>query len=326
MNAGPHIAVIGAGAWGTALALAWAENGAPVTLIARTVETADALRTTRESPYLPGIPISPELNIAADNTPLWDADIIALATPAQTLATVLGQAAPTLNPDATLVLCCKGIDRASGKTMAQTAAAILPDQAITVLSGPSFAHDVAQGRPTAVTLAATDLATAKAVAANLSTPTLRLYASDDVAGVEAGGALKNVLALAVGITRGLNLGASAEAALIARGFAEMTRLAEAMGAQPTTLAGLSGLGDLVLTCSSPQSRNFAYGMALGRSESLEERPLAEGVHTARAATGIAARASIDIPIMATVTHILDGDLSPREAVTALLSRPLKAES
>ena len=326
VSAGPPIAVIGAGAWGTALAQAWAGNGALVTLIARTDDAADALRTTRESPYLPGIPITPGLAIRTEHASLGEAEIVALAVPAQTLASVLEQVAPHLRSETTLVLCCKGIDRATGKTMAQTAAAILPDHPVTVLSGPSFAHDVARGRPTAVTLAAHDLATAREIAALLSTPTLRLYASDDVSGVEAGGALKNVLALAVGITRGLDLGASAEAALIARGFAEMTRLAEAMGAQPQTLAGLSGLGDLVLTCSSPQSRNFAYGMAIGGGESLEDRPLAEGVHTARAVTGIASPANIDIPIMATVTQVLDANLSPREAVTALLSRPLKAES
>ncbi len=326
MSAGPQIAVIGAGAWGTALAQAWADNGALVTLIARTDDAADALRTTRESPYLPGIPITPGLAIRTDHTSLGEAEIVALAVPAQTLASLLEQIAPSLRPDTTLVLCCKGIDRVTGQTMAQTAATVLPGYAITVLSGPSFAHDVARGRPTAVTLAAYDLAKAKDVSAALSTPSLRLYASDDVAGVEAGGALKNVLALAVGITRGLDLGASAEAALIARGFVEMTRLGEAMGAQPNTLAGLSGLGDLVLTCSSPQSRNFAYGMALGHGEALDNRPLAEGVHTARAVIDIAARSNIDIPIMGTVAEILDGKLSPREAVTALLSRPLKAES
>ncbi len=326
MKAGPRIAVIGAGAWGTALAQSWAEGGAPVTLIARTEEAAGALRATRESPYLPGITITPKLTITADLAALGEADIVAMAVPAQTLSSVAEHISTHLKPGTTLVLCCKGIDRVTGRTMAQTATTILPDHPITVLSGPSFAHDVARGRPTAVTLAAHDLATATAIAAGLSTPSLRLYASDDAAGVEAGGALKNVLALAVGIARGLDLGASAEAALIARGFAEMTRLGEAMGAQPQTLAGLSGLGDLVLTCSSPQSRNFAYGMAIGRGEPLDGRPLAEGVHTARAVVDIAAHENIDIPIMTTVTDILDGELSPRQAVTALLSRPLKAES
>jgi glycerol-3-phosphate dehydrogenase (NAD(P)+) len=225
-----------------------------------------------------------------------------------------------------IVSTAKGIDAGTGRLPGQLLAEALPGLDVAALSGPSFAIDVARGLPTAVTIAAGRIETAAELSRQLSAGTFRCYASDDLAGVELGGALKNVLALAVGAARGMKLGASAEAALIARGFAEMSRLAIALGARPQTLTGLSGLGDLVLTCSQAQSRNLSYGVALGAGENLEGRPLAEGVFTARIAAEIAASNGVAAPIIATVADVLDRSLTPREAVIRLLERPLKSET
>ena len=322
-----HIAVIGAGAWGTALAQGWALEGKRITLLARNGAAADALNETREHrSYLPGIPLSNRIAITGDPAGLKEASTIALVIPAQALRSVLKNISHHIPLDATLILCAKGIERETLASPVEIVEELLPGRFIAVLSGPSFARDVARGLPTAVTLAAADGGWADALSSTLSTGTLRLYASTDMVGVEMGGALKNVMAVAVGITRGLKLGASAEAALIARGFAEMTRLAVARGAQAETLTGLSGLGDLVLTCSSPQSRNFAYGEALASGEDLFARPLAEGVHTARQARQIARDASIDTPIIDMVCAILNGDLDAPDAVRHLLSRPLTRET
>jgi glycerol-3-phosphate dehydrogenase (NAD(P)+) len=229
----------------------------------------------------------------------------------------------------TLVCCAKGIDRATGKLPAELLASILGRSGgatrIAALSGPSFAADVANGLPTALTIASKSMAVSNRLAILLSSPRFRCYASTDLKGVELGGALKNVIAIAVGAVRGMGLGASAEAALVARGFAEMARLASALGADSATLTGLSGLGDLVLTCSHSQSRNFAYGMALGRSEPLENRPLAEGAFTAAIASDIAIANGIDTPIITAVSQVLARIITTREAVTQLLDRPLKRE-
>lgn len=322
-----HIAVIGAGAWGTALAQGWALEGKRITLLARNDAAANALKDSRENRrYLPGIPLSKRIAMTADPAALREASAIAVVIPTQALRSVLNEVGDDIPPDATLILCAKGIERKTLASPVEIVDELLPGRSIAVLSGPSFARDVARGLPTAVTLAAADGARADALCSTLSTGNLRLYASTDMIGAELGGALKNVMAVAVGITRGLKLGASAEAALIARGFAEMTRLAVARGAQAETLTGLSGLGDLVLTCSSPQSRNFAYGEALAKGEDLSARPLAEGVHTARQARQIARDASIDTPIIDMVCAILNGDLDAPDAVRHLLSRPLTRET
>ncbi|EFL88136.1 NAD(P)H-dependent glycerol-3-phosphate dehydrogenase [Ahrensia sp. R2A130] len=321
------IAVIGAGAWGTALAQGWAMEGKDVTLLARDEQAADAIRNAGENTrYLPGIPLSKDMAITGDPAALQGASIIAIVIPTQALRAVLNDVGKHIAADATLVLCAKGIERETLASPVDIVSETLPGRAIAVLSGPSFAHDVARRLPTAVTLAAQDDEKADALCANLSTRNLRLYASTDLVGVELGGALKNVMAVAVGITRGLKLGASAEAALIARGFAEMTRLAVARGANAETLTGLSGLGDLVLTCGSSQSRNFAYGEALAKGEDLSDRPLAEGVHTARQAQQLARQTNVDAPIIDMVCAILNGDLDATDAVRQLLSRPLTRET
>jgi glycerol-3-phosphate dehydrogenase (NAD(P)+) len=226
--------------------------------------------------------------------------------------------------DVPLVLCAKGIERETGALLSSIVAEILPGNPVAVLSGPSFATDVARGLPTAVVVAGReDLAVD--LAQRFSALNLRCYSSDDVTGVEIGGALKNVFAIAAGAVTGAELGASAQAAMVTRGFAELRRIGAAFGARPETLMGLSGLGDLLLTCSSVQSRNFAYGLALGRGEALTGRPLAEGVPTAAIAARITAEQAIDAPIIAAVAAILDGTVSINDAVAALMSRPLKTE-
>ncbi|MEL6747634.1 MAG: NAD(P)H-dependent glycerol-3-phosphate dehydrogenase [Pseudomonadota bacterium] len=320
-----RIAVVGAGAWGTALAQVWAVAGNEVTLIARDEQAWAQLNVTRRAPRLPGVLLHDGMTFAVGPEKVAGHALVAFVVPAQTFPDVAMSARQCMDEGATALLCAKGIDASSGRSVAQSAALALPDHDRAVLSGPSFAHDVARGRPTAVTLAGQTMDAAVALSEDLSTPALRLYASDDIEGVEAGGALKNVMALAVGAARGLDLGASAEAALIARGFAEMVPLAVAMGGRRETLAGLSGLGDLVLTCGSPQSRNFAYGEAMARRKDLADRPLAEGVYTARAALDLARRHGLDTPIIAAVCAVLEERMSVGDAVASLLARPLKTE-
>ena len=321
------IAVLGSGAWGTALAQAQARAGRKTVLWGRSAGTAETINTTRQNPdYLPGVTFDVAIEATTDaKTALEGATLILAVVPAQTLRDVLRSLEAFVPEGVPIVLCAKGIERSSGKLMSAVVADCLSGYPAAALSGPSFAIDVARGLPTAVTVAADDMALAAELAERLSTPTLRCYSSDDLIGVEVGGALKNVLALAAGAVRGSNLGASAEAALITRGFVELRRIGAALGARPETLMGLSGLGDLILTCSSPQSRNLSYGIALGRGESLEGRPLAEGVATAKIAAMEAARLGIEAPIIAATAMILAGKLSIADAVAALLSRPLKNE-
>jgi glycerol-3-phosphate dehydrogenase (NAD(P)+) len=320
------VCVVGGGAWGTALA-AVAARSEPVRLLLRDPTVADAINTRRENPaYLPGIALPPDIEAMLDPaSALAGAAVVLLVTPAQTLRAVCRTLPRALSPDATLVLCSKGIERETGLFASAVVEAELPGHPVAVLSGPSFATDVAAGLPTAVTLATRDAALADALAQRLSGPAFRIYAGTDILGVEAGGALKNVLAIAAGAAAGLGLGASAQAALVTRGFVELTRLGEALGADPRTLMGLSGLGDLVLTCSGTQSRNFSYGLALGRGENLAALKLAEGVFSAGIAARLAAERGIDAPIIAAVAGILDGSLPVEGAVSALLARPLKRE-
>ena len=323
-----RIAILGGGAWGTALALTAARVGHDARLWARDANTVEAVNARGENPaFLPGVKFDVKISAGIEpETAMQGASLILAVIPAQSLRVALEQLAPAVPAGVPLVLCAKGIERASGKLLSQVAAGLLPGNPVAVLSGPSFALDVARGLPTAVTVAAEDEVLASAIAASLSSASFRCYTTTDVTGVEAGGALKNVLAIAVGAARGRGLGASAEAALITRGFVELRRLAESFGARPETPLGLSGLGDLILTCSSPQSRNFSYGLALGRGESLENRPLAEGVATAFIAAKIAEERGIDAPITMAAAAILEGRATIGEAVASLLMRPLKSET
>lgn len=323
-----RLAVLGGGAWGTALASTFAANGSNVLLWARDPETVEAINTRHENlRYLADIPLDPTLRATTDAAEaLADSAIILVVTPAQSLETVLSGLKPLIPADIPLVLCAKGIERSTGRLPAQVLQAVLPGAPAACLSGPSFATDLARGLPTAVTIAAESEDLALSLAASLSTPRLRCYSTTDLTGVEIGGALKNVLALAAGAADGAGLGASAQAALITRGFVELRRIGAALGARPETLMGLSGLGDLMLTCGSGQSRNFAYGAALGRGQPLDGLPLAEGVATASIAASLARDHGVDAPIIASVDAILKGEQTIAEAVGALMNRPLRHEA
>lgn len=321
------VAIIGAGAWGTALAAAMTRDGNPVKLRGRDAAVIDEIAHKQTNHiYLDGIDLPAEIEATTDlKEALAGAAFVLMAVPAQTMRAVLADAVPHLSPDAVLISCAKGIEQGSSDLMTAVMTDAAPVNANAVLSGPSFAVDVARGLPTAVTLAMDDEHAALAACRALSRPGLRLYASSDPKGVEYGGALKNVLAIAAGIVAGRGLGASAQAALTTRGFAEMARLATALGARPETLSGLSGLGDLILTCGSDQSRNFAYGRAIGRGTETTGLKLAEGVATAGVAAQIAADHGIDAPIIDAVARILDGRLDVETAIATLLARPIRAE-
>jgi glycerol-3-phosphate dehydrogenase (NAD(P)+) len=322
------IAIIGAGAWGTALALVSLRAGNAVSLWARDAETIAAINAgDGNQRYLPGIALDSGILATTDIIEALDgAATVLVATPAQTIREITGALAELVRPGTIIVSCAKGIDRETGELPCEIAGENLPGCPVAALSGPSFATDVARGLPTAVTIGAATIGLAQKLSAQLSSSSFRCYASDDLTGVELGGALKNVMALAVGVVRGLQLGASAEAALFARGFAELVRLATALGAQPQTLTGLSGLGDLVLTCSSPQSRNFAYGMAMAQGPLPAGLPLAEGVFTAGIAADIAREHDIDTPVIDAVTAVLEGRITGAQAVSMLMERPLKPET
>ena len=323
------IGVIGAGAWGTALAQAMASDGSAVLLWAREAELVAEINAHQtNSLFLPGAQLSPLIRATADLTELASLPVLLVVTPAQHLAKVLSGL-----PDAPrdLVLCSKGIEAGTGRLMAEVAAAAAPAASIAVLSGPTFAHEVAAGLPTAVTLAcAGGEAQWARLAPALSRPSLRPYYSDDVTGAEIGGAVKNVLAIACGVVDGLGLGQNARAALIARGYAEMTRFGLALGGRAETLAGLCGLGDLVLTCSSTASRNFSLGKALGEGLSAAEAlagksSVAEGAHTAPVLADLARRHGIAMPIVEAVERLLRGDAPAKAVVAELLARPLTTE-
>src|SRR5215468_9290716 len=322
-----HIAVVGAGAWGTALANAIARTGRAVLLATRDRASADVLVKARESPRLPGVRLHEHVGIAPVGADVGRYDVILLAVPSQQMRGAAGAIAPALREGTPVIACAKGIERGTRKFMTEVIAESAPAALPATLSGPSFAADVARGLPTAVTLAARDEKIAAALAHALGSATFRPYHSTDVRGVEIGGAAKNVLAIAAGIVAGRGLGASAAAALTTRGFAEMVRFGRAFGARAETLAGLSGLGDLILTCSSPQSRNFSFGVALGKGSAAEARDakLAEGEFTAAVLVEMARERGIDMPIAAAVAAILDRKLDIDAAIEALLTRPFKAE-
>jgi glycerol-3-phosphate dehydrogenase (NAD(P)+) len=324
--------VIGAGAWGTALAQTCARAGLEVTLWAREPEVALAIAQSRENRlFLPGVILDPAVRATSDPADLAGADLIFAVPPAQHLRATLAAFAPHMADGTPVVLCAKGIEQGSLMLMTEVLAEALPQATPAVLSGPSFAADVARGLPTAVTLAADDEALAGEIAQAIATPVFRPYVATDMIGAEAGGAVKNVLAIACGVAEGRGLGASARAALITRGFAELTRLAVALGGAAETVAGLCGLGDLVLTCSSPQSRNMSLGIALGRGERLDDLltgrlSVAEGVASAPAVTDLARRLGVETPICEAVRAILAGESEIDPAIAGLLSRPLRSES
>ena len=321
------VGVAGAGAWGTALANAAATAGRKVVLWGRDAERMRVLEATRLSDKLPGVRLSGAARATADTGELAACAVILMATPAQATRDAARQIAAVPGA-APLVACAKGIERGTHAFMTEILQQEAPGRPVAILSGPSFAADVAAGLPTAVTLASADEGRARALCRLLHGPNLRLYHSRDVRGVEIGGAAKNVLAIACGVAAGRDLGASAGAALVARGFAELRRFAEALGARPMTLMGLSGLGDLVLTCSSAQSRNFSFGLALGRGESVAEaskKRLAEGVFTASALTEMARSRDVDMPIATCVETLIEGSVDAAAAVGALLGRPQRGE-
>jgi glycerol-3-phosphate dehydrogenase (NAD(P)+) len=321
------IGVAGAGAWGMALANAAAAAGRTVILWGRDEDRMRGVATTRRSDRLPGVDIARAVEATSDLKDLGRCDAILVAAPAQASRDMALRLA-TAPGSAPLVTCAKGVERGTHAFMTEVLAEAAPGRRTAILSGPSFAADVAAGLPTAVTLASADEDLARALCDALRGPTLRLYHSTDVRGVEIGGAAKNVLAIACGVAAGRGLGASAVAALIARGFAELRRFGEAFGARGSTLMGLSGLGDLVLTCSSAQSRNFAFGQALGRGESAAEAGaggLVEGQFTALALTELARERGIDMPIADCVQGLIEGSLDVKAAVSALLTRPPKGE-
>ncbi|MCS0497407.1 NAD(P)-dependent glycerol-3-phosphate dehydrogenase [Ancylobacter sp. MQZ15Z-1] len=322
-----RIGVAGAGAWGTALANAAARAGREVVLWGRDDRAIAAMRATRENrPYLPGVALADGVEPTADAEALAACDAVLLVVPAQASRAAAAELCPHLAPGTPLVTCAKGIERGTSLFMTQVLAEACPQARPAILSGPSFAVDVAAGLPTAVTLAAREPGLAEALAAALGSSSFRLYHSDDVRGVEIGGAAKNVLAIAAGIVGGRALGASAAAALIARGFAELARFGRAFGARPETLAGLSGLGDLILTCSTAQSRNYALGLSLGREGGLHPAgKLAEGALTARVLVAMAQAQGVEMPIAAAVEAVLAGHWNVDQAIGSLLARPQKAE-
>lgn len=311
------IGILGAGAFGTALAVALTANG-PVTLWGRRIDWQG------ENPRLPGVAMPDAVTVTQDLDAALACDTILLALPAQALGAFLDEQGPRLAGKA-LVSTAKGIDLQHLTGPSALIAQAAPDAVVAVLTGPSFAADIARGLPTALTLACADGAAAQVLQDRLSTPVLRLYRTTDVTGAELGGALKNVIAIAAGTVIGAGLGDSARAAIITRGFAEMTRLAIHLGARPETLTGLSGLGDLTLTCTSAGSRNFRFGCAIGSGSTWDSATTVEGAATARALALMAARDGLDLPIAAMVARLAEGRVSVEKAMDHLLSRPLKEE-
>lgn len=327
----PHIAVLGAGAWGTALACVLAQKHARVQLWAHEADTVAAINRQRENaPFLPDVPLPENIHATDRLADLADADIILMVVPAQFARPVLAELA-ALNETAMIVLCAKGIERDSLKLMSDVALDYVSAARLAVLSGPSFAGDVARGQPTAVTLACADAERGDWLATHIGAAHFRPYLSDDIIGAEIGGAIKNVLAIACGIVMGKGLGESARAALTARGFVEMSRLGAALGAQNDTLSGLSGLGDLILTCASDTSRNFSLGRALGEGQEAAailgaRNSVSEGAMSAAAVSALAQKHGLDMPICQAVENVLSGTSSVDEAIMSLLARPFTREN
>ncbi|MGB6351641.1 MAG: NAD(P)H-dependent glycerol-3-phosphate dehydrogenase [Pseudolabrys sp.] len=323
-----RIAVLGGGAWGTALAITSARAGRDVVLWEYEPGNAASLDQKRESQFLPGVRLHDKIKVARDLGAASDSDAILIVVPAQAMRSVVMSLAKSNVGRAPLVACAKGIEHGTHKFMTEIIAECAPNSMPAILSGPSFAADVARGLPTAVTIAAADAAVAEALAQAINAGTFRPYHSTDVRGVELGGATKNVLAIAAGIVTGRGLGASASAALTTRGFAELVRFGKAYGAKTETMMGLSGLGDLILTCSTPQSRNFSCGVALGKGEkpsTASHGKLAEGVFTAPVLLEMARTKNVEMPICSAVAAVLSGKINVDDAIESLLTRPLKSE-
>jgi glycerol-3-phosphate dehydrogenase (NAD(P)+) len=328
-HAGERIAVIGAGAFGTALAVVMAlENRCPVTLIGRNTALMKDLRDDRvHEAALPGVPLPDALQFSAEPDSLSDVSLVLFAMPSQAQADAARQYGPYLAKDAVVVTCAKGIDRASGRLLTEMLEAEMPHHAVAALSGPGFAADIARGLPTAMVVAAREQALSERLALAMSSRTFRLYPSSDRTGTQLGGALKNVLAIACGMVEGAGLGESARAALISRGLAEMSRLVEAMGGKVDTVRGLSGLGDLVLTGTSHQSRNLRFGISLGRGDlaGSSAGTLVEGAFAASVAARLGDRHGVDLPITRAVADIIDGRLDVMTAMQQLMNRPITTE-
>lgn len=318
------ITVMGAGAFGTALAVSLSRNG-PVSLWAHDARHIEAMQCMGQNERrLPGVSLPKKITLSSGLEMVSSEDTVLLAVPMQRLRAVLEQHQDMLS-QARLVACCKGMELSSGKGPVQIVKEICPTATPAILTGPSFAADIAKGLPTALTLACADVRVGEALQQALTTPNLRIYRTSDTIGAELGGALKNVMAIGAGVVMGAALGDSARAALMTRGFAEMTRMAVALGAEPETLAGLSGFGDLVLTCTSEQSRNYRFGQSLGRNERFDPTVTVEGAATARAVHEKAQTLGLEMPITAAITGLVSGELQVDQAMDMLLSRPLKDE-
>ncbi len=326
------VGIIGGGAWGTALAMTARRAGRDALIWAyeaSTVEDINKLHVNRT--FLPGVPLDPAIEATSHLNEVASCDLLLLVAPSQAVRGIAAELAQFSRGDQPLVICSKGFEQSTGKLLSEVVAEELPDASLAVLSGPSFASEIARGLPAAVTLGAPDEEQGAALSRALSHAPFRCYWSEDMAGVQVGGAVKNVYAIAAGIVTGKQLGASAHAALVARSFAEMVRFGAAFGAKRETLAGLSGLGDLVLTCGSPQSRNMSLGLALGQGRSLAEalkgrQSVTEGLYTARALAELAKSRGIEMPIASAVDAVVTKRATVDEAIEALLSRPLRAES
>jgi glycerol-3-phosphate dehydrogenase (NAD(P)+) len=319
-----RIAVLGGGAWGTALAQTCARAGRDVTLWEFDAGNAEYLASKRESKFLPGVRLDDAIKVTRALAEVSRSDAVLLVVPAQAMRSVIASLAQTVAGGTPIIACAKGIEHGTHKFMTEIIEECAPKAVPAILSGPSFAADVARGLPTAVTLAASDAKIAGALAQAMASASFRPYHATDVRGVEIGGAIKNVLAIASGIVTGRGLGASASAALTTRGFAELVRFGKAFGAKTETMMGLSGLGDLILTCSSPQSRNFSYGVALGKNEKPGGK-LAEGAFTAPVLLEMASAKKVDMPISTAVAALLAGKMNVDQAIESLLTRPIKAE-
>ena len=327
-----HIGIVGAGGWGTALALVLSESGVPITLWGHDPREIAAIAEKRENViYLPGVPLPASFQYTSDFADLATCDLLVLATPSKATRDVSARlASGTVRDDAILLTCTKGVERGTGLRMSQLVSAAFPRHSVAALSGPSHAEEVARRAPTAVVIGATDATVAQRLQRAFTTPAFRTYTNEDVAGVELGGALKNIFALAAGVSDGLGLGDNTKAALVTRALAEMTRLGTALGGRRETFQGLSGIGDLIVTCFSKHSRNRGVGERLGRGETLSAiadsmRMVAEGVPTTYSAQECARARGIETPIIDQMRALLDGAISPKEALAALLSREPREE-
>jgi len=325
------IAVIGAGAWGTALARILSKNNGSIKMWAKEDSVITSINTRHENEtFLKNITLPNSIIAYKSFENFADADLILLVTPAQFMRTTLEALKEFVNPETPIVLCSKGIESETLKFMSEITTDILPQNPLAVLSGPSFAIDVAHGKPTAVTLACKNALLGERIANTISLPTFRPYLSDDIMGTQIGGVTKNVIAIAAGIAYGFNLGDSARAAIIARGFSEICRLSITMGGKEETLSGLSGIGDLILTCSSETSRNFSLGVKLGNGQTVTEateglKTVAEGLHSAKAVLELSIRKKVEMPITKSVNDLIDQKSSLEDIINNLLSRPIKRE-